>query len=384
MVVGITKRLQPRFVTHYTFAGVPMNQEKQKKFLLAIAYYGIILVGAIIGIRYLFSPLLPFLCGFLIAWLLRRPARYLSEKCRLPYKLFAAILTAVFYILIIGLLFLAGTQLFSAMKELFQMLPELFSNQLLPLTDRLINTVEDFFGQFDRSVAAQMDSWFLELSSTLMQMITSLSSSALKYISGVAAKTPTMILRVVLTVISTFYFSFDFERIKAFICHILPKKLTNAVMPLKDKAVSSLKIFVRSYCLIFLLTSAELVLGFLILRVPYPAVLGVLVAFIDLMPILGTGLILLPWALISAITGKLLFAFGILMLYIVITIIRNIVEPKLVGKQIGLHPLATLISMFVGLQLFGIIGMFILPVTLSIIVQLRRDGILSAPSWMKE
>lgn len=360
-----------------------MNQEKQKKFLLAIAYYGIILIGVILGFRYLLSPLLPFLVGFLIAWLLGYPARYIAKRLHIPYKISAAVLTSVFYILIIGLLFLAGTQLFFAMKELFQMLPDLFSNQLLPFTDNLINAVEKFFAQFDSSVAAQMDSWFLELSSTVMQMITALSSSALKFISGAAAKTPTMILRVVLTVISTFYFSFDFERISAFIVRILPKKLVSAVAPVKEKTVSSIKVFVRSYLLIFLLTAAELVLGFLILRVPYPVVIGILVAVIDIMPILGTGLILLPWALVSAIAGNLLFAFGMLLLYIVITVIRNIVEPKLVGKQIGLHPLATLIGMFVGLQLFGILGMFIIPVTMSILVQFKRDGIISSPSWLK-
>lgn len=359
-----------------------MNQEKQKKFLLAIAYYGVILVGVVLGFRFLFPPLFPFITGFLIAWLLRRPARYLAGKFRITYKIPAAFLTAVFYILIIGLLFLAGTQLFSALKDLVQMLPSIFSNQLLPFIDRSINAVENFLVQFDQSVAAQMDTWFLELSSSLSEMITALSSSALKLISGVAAKTPTLILRVVLTVISTFYFSFDFERITAFFKHIMPKKITDTVLPVKDKTISSVKIFLRSYCLIFLLTSAELSLGFLLLGVPYPAVLGVLVAVVDLMPILGTGLILLPWALITAVTGNLLFALGMLLLYIVITVIRNIVEPKLVGKQIGLHPLATLISMFVGLQLFGIVGMFILPVTLSILVQFKRDGILSDPSWM--
>lgn len=361
-----------------------MNQEKQKKFLLAIAYYGIISIAVILGFRYLFSPLLPFLIGFLIAWLLRYPAEYIAKRFNISYKIPAAALTSVFYILIIGLLFLAGTQLFSALKELFQMLPDLFSNQLLPFTDKLINSVENFFAQFDRSVAAQMDSWFLELSSSLMQMITSLSSSALKFISGAAAKTPTMILRVVLTVISTFYFSFDFERISAFIVRILPKKVVGAIQSVKNKTLSSIKVFVRSYLMIFLLTAAELVIGFLILRVPYAVVFGILVAVIDIMPILGTGLILLPWALISVIAGKYLFGFGMLVLYIVITVIRNIVEPKLVGKQIGLHPLATLISMFVGLQLFGIFGMFALPVTLSILVQFKRDGILSSPPWMKE
>ena len=100
-----------------------------------------------------------------------------------------------------------------------------------------------------------------------------------------------------------------------------------------------------------------------------------MVAVVDLMPILGIGLVLLPWALVVGVMGNMFLAIGMLALYLVITAIRNVVEPKLVGRKIGLHPLATLISMFVGLQLFGIIGMFLFPLSLSLLVQFKRDGI---------
>lgn len=92
--------------------------------------------------------------------------------------------------------------------------------------------------------------------------------------------------------------------------------------------------------------------------------------------ILGTGLVLLPWALVAGVMGNMFLAIGMLALYVVITAIRNVVEPKLVGRKIGLHPLATLISMFVGLQLFGILGMFLFPLLLSLGVQFKRDGLL--------
>ena len=361
-----------------------MNQEKQKKFLLAIAYYGVIIIGVYLGLRFLLPPLVPFLIGFCIAWILRCPTSYLNKKLHITHKIPAAILTAVFFILIVGILFFAGTQLFSALKNLLPKLPEIFTGQLLPFIDRCVDEVKEFSVQFDESVEAQIDIWFNETASSMSQMITTLSSSAVKLISSIAAGTPEIILKIVLTVVSAFYFALDFERITAFIGRLLPQKVKNTILPVKDKTVSSLKIFIRSYFLIFLLTFAELSVGFLLLHVPYAVFIALLVAVIDLMPVLGTGLILLPWTVILAVMGNIPFAVGMAVLYIAITVIRNIVEPKLVGKQIGLHPLATLVGMFVGLQLFGILGMFLLPVILSVLVQFKQDGIITLPAWMEK
>ena len=107
-------------------------------------------------------------------------------------------------------------------------------------------------------------------------------------------------------------------------------------------------------------------LGFLLLSVPYAVGLALLVAVIDIMPVLGTGLVLIPWAIIAAVLGSYKMAIGVAALYIIMLAVRNVVEPKLVGNQMGLHPLVTLIAMFVGLQLFGLAGLFGFPIALSL------------------
>ena len=204
----------------------------------------------------------------------------------------------------------------------------------------------------------------------------------MKSISGFAAGMPMMILRIVLTILSTFFISMDFERIICFIKKLLPEKAAKTIQPIKEKIFYSPKIFLRSYCLIFLMTFAELSIGFLLMKIPYAILIGLLVAVIDIMPVLGTGLVLLPWAAIAAIMSNYPIAIGLIVLYIIMTVVRNTVEPRLVGQQIGLHPLATLTSMFLGMQLFGIIGLFVFPVVLSLLVQFERDGVLPHPSWM--
>lgn len=353
-----------------------MKLEKQKKFLISFAYYGILIAGVYLVLRFLVPPMTPFIIGLIVAWLLRRPTVFLAEKMRLPKKLSklpSVLLTVAFYVLVIGILFFVGLQVGSMLGELLPRLPDLVTNQILPLINRSVIVVKEFLARYDIAAAEQIDDWFRDLSSEIITMITSFSTSAVRFISGVAAGMPSLILKIVLTVISTFYFSLDFDRITAFLRSLMPKKVLNMLHSLKGKGKKSLAVFVRSYFLVFLMTFAELSLGFAILRLPYPALLGIVVAVVDILPVLGTGLVLLPWALICAIIGNYFLGIGLLVLYIVITVVRNIVEPKLVGNQIGLHPLATLISMFVGLQLFGLIGLLAFPITLSILVQFKDE-----------
>lgn len=112
----------------------------------------------------------------------------------------------------------------------------------------------------------------------------------------------------------------------------------------------------------------------LILRIPYAVFVALAIAVFDILPVLGTGGILLPWAVVLIIIGNVPLAIGIFVLYVVVTAIRNTIEPKIVGRQIGLHPLATLIAMFIGLKFFGIIGVFVFPVTLAILANMEKNG----------
>ncbi len=117
----------------------------------------------------------------------------------------------------------------------------------------------------------------------------------------------------------------------------------------------------------------ELLIGFSILKIPYAFILSIAIAVFDILPVLGTGGILIPWAIILVIMKNVPLAIGILLLYLFILIVRNMLEPKIVGKQIGLHPLATLAAMFLGLSLIGVVGMLIFPVALTVIFNLKSN-----------
>ena len=116
----------------------------------------------------------------------------------------------------------------------------------------------------------------------------------------------------------------------------------------------------------------ELFVGLLLLRVPYAFLLALLIAVVDILPVLGTGTIVIPWGIITLILGNFPLGIGLLILYAIITVVRQSLEPRVVGHQIGLHPLITLISMFVGVSLFGFLGLFGLPIAVTVFVQIKR------------
>lgn len=130
----------------------------------------------------------------------------------------------------------------------------------------------------------------------------------------------------------------------------------------------------RVYALMMTITFVELYIGFSLLKFPMPMLLGFLVAIVDILPVLGTGTVLIPWAMILCILGKSGLGAGVFVLYLVITVVRQTLEPKVIGQQVGLHPVVTLLCIFAGAQLIGILGIFTFPVIATMIKKMNDEG----------
>ncbi|MDR3645587.1 MAG: AI-2E family transporter, partial [Clostridia bacterium] len=122
------------------------------------------------------------------------------------------------------------------------------------------------------------------------------------------------------------------------------------------------------------ITFTELCIGLGLMRVSHVVMIAALIAIVDILPILGTGTVLVPWAIIELVVGRQIFGLMLLLLYAIILVVRNILEPKIVGYHIGLYPLVTLIAMYVGLQAFGAVGLFTFPITVIVIKHMHDTG----------
>jgi len=345
--------------------------EKKKNFLVQLAYYSALVALGYLFLRYLLPPLSPFVFGFLIAWLLNKPAKALGKKLHLPARIPAFLLAIVFYAIVFIAAITAGLQVISALEHFVPQIPSFYATQIVPFITRTFDNLEVVLAEYDPAIVDLVDRILTQLFAYMGQLVSNLSLSLVKLVSGIITGLPSVILSVILTVVSTFFISIDFDSIIAFMQRCLPKRMRDTVSETVTTGIASIRKILVSYIIIMFMSFAELSIGFLLLRVPYAVGLGLLVAVIDIMPILGTGLVLIPWAIIAAILRNVRMAVGIALLYIVMLAVRNVVEPKLVGSQMGLHPLVTLISMFLGLQLFGLAGLFGFPIALSLALKLR-------------
>ena len=183
-------------------------------------------------------------------------------------------------------------------------------------------------------------------------------------------------MKSVILIIATIFISIDFQMIKKYILSYIPEKgmkILHEFVPYFGRTVPKC---IVSYILIFMLTCFELWVGFSLLRLSNAFLLALLIAVLDILPVLGTGTILIPWAILSFIRGNFFLGIGLVVLYVVITVIRNVVEPRLVGKQMELHPVVTFASMLIGLHFFGILGLFGMPLFVSFLAQLSKKEII--------
>lgn len=351
-----------------------MDLEKQKRFLIRAAYVAVVVVLVYAALKYLLPIMMPFLLGFLIVWLLRKPAEWLGKTLHLPKKYVLLILLVLFYVVLFGLLSLLGMRLVGLLKEAVPKVPSLYRNELLPALKVLADFVEQSLARFDPSLVSGLESALMSLSSGIESALLSLSGSAMSWASNVALGVPGFIIELVIMITASFFLANDYERVMEFLYDHMPQRIKNRMREVWHKLAGSLWIYIRSYTLFLLVTFVELFIGLHLLKIPYAGIIAAGIAIFDLMPILGTGGVLIPWTVIAAVAGEYGMALGVGALYIVITIVRQYLEPKLVGKQIGLHPLATLIALFVGSQMFGLVGLFAFPVALSVYVQLKHPA----------
>ena len=347
-----------------------MNLEKQKAFIIHFIFIALLLLLVYVGIKFLLPMLMPFVIGALISVAFRRIIDLIEKKTRLKRVFVSIIIMIAFYGFLGLLVSLIGVKVFTFVGTLFHNLPSLYKDTILPA---LKTVTDDMSGNFP-SIKVYLDDFMKNIDQSIFSFISKASTTVVGTITGLAGQVPTLLIKFIFTIVSSFFFTIDYYRITHFIILQFKGERREILLMLKDNVLGTLGKFIRAYSLIISITFLELSLGFWVLGIPNPLLLGGLIALIDVMPILGTGAVLLPWSIISFIMGNTKIGIGILLLYIVITAVRQTIEPRIVGQQIGLHPILTLILMYVGAQLMGVLGLLILPILATILVKLNKDG----------
>lgn len=345
-----------------------MNLERKRAFIINFTFFTIIVVLFYIILKYVLAYVMPFVIAAVIGMLINPLSRKLAEKTKISRRVWALIVFLLLIIITTGLIIILGIVLIGEATNFFKNLPAYF-NDIQPTIESIQTYLYNIFSSFPPEIKNYLDSIVQSLNTHLFSLINSISSYAVKYLADFVTKLPNVLLFILITIIATFFINNDYNKIAGFLTRQLPEKYQNILLDAKNFIFHTIFKLLRAYALIVLLTFTELAILLSIGGIKYAIVIAAIIALIDILPVIGSGLILIPWSVSNFITGNFKTGLYILIVYVVITIIRNIVEPKIISKNIGLYPLVTLICMFVGLKLFGIVGMLGMP----IIVLLLRD-----------
>ena len=356
-----------------------MTKELQKKVFTVILYGALALIPVILFFRYLFAALLPFGVGFAAATLLYRPSRKISGKLRLPYRVVAICLAVLSVSAFLGI---AGLLLWKTVSEIGSFAGETLGGEnglledMIGVFNRIGDTVSSLPFVSGKEELALKESVAQAISDTVKNLLVSAASRFPAFAAKMVGAVPQIFLFFVVTVLSAVYFCVDYEKICSYAKQLVSSDRRQSLHKVFDMMKQTAFQFIKSYFLLFLFTFAGLFFGFVILGEKYAFLLALSTATIDSLPIVGMGLVLFPLAIFRFMLGNVGYGIGVCVLYLLLTVCRQILEPRLLGAGMGIHPLAMLAAMYCGLQLFGFTGMLLAPfcaVTVTNLIGLKKE-----------
>lgn len=349
-----------------------MNLQQRRSFIISFTYFTIITLVCYLFLTHLIPMLAPFLAALAIAAFLEPWVDFLSHHIKGGRTLAAPLSLLSFYGCICGFLFLSGGQLLSLIQEQGKKLPHLYSQMLEPGLTRFFLLAEQSFP--GRSLI--ISSFSQSLTGFIEHGITALSGHLLNWAASLMAAFPSFLLNCLAAVIASFFLTGNYRPVIDFFLRQLPEETCTLLKAVWFSVREVTGRLLKAYALLMLLTFAQLWIGFRVLGIPMRGTLAALVTGVDILPVLGTGTVLLPWAFMSWVTGNPSLGFGLFSLYLLITIVRQTLEPKLIGLQMGLSPVAALLCMFAGGKLMGLAGIFLFPIAATVAKELNDRGII--------
>lgn len=318
------------------------------------------------ALKWFLFILLPLGLGWILAYYLQSPIEYLNSRLKIKKWFCSAFLVA----LSLGLAaVLVG---FAAVKLTQE------AGGVLNSLGGAVRGAADLIG----GAASRLDEFLgSDLETRVPQIIGDLVARAAESIpsllAGVVSALPFVFIGVVIFVMSSFCFSSDFYNMNRIVLSVFDTKSARFISEFKNQFLISAANYLKAYMCIFIISFTQLYFGLTVLKAQFAFSAAFFIALCDVLPLLGMGVVVIPWMLVSFFSGNAAFGAGLAVMFCVMTVTRQIVEPRVVGSFIGLHPLASLVCVCVGLRVMGVIGVFLVPVLVTILLNLKKSGHLS-------
>lgn len=348
------------------------------RFILVIS----VIVAGALALFFVSKVTYPFIIGFLIAFMMNPLVNFFQERVKMPRALAVIIALVLIMSMFAGLITLLIVEIASGAEYLAKVVPEhlvtlidyiehLFAAQLIPLYNQLA-------GMFQSLEADQQDT----IMNNIQNVGANIGNTAGNFIKSFFEKIPNILswfpnaaTVLIFSLLGTFFISKDWYRLSALSNRLLPKRARTSSRTVFIDLKKALFGFVKAQATLISITTVIILIGLLILRIDYAITIALVTGIVDIIPYLGTGAVFVPWIIYEAIAGDMATAIGLGVLYIVVLVQRQVMEPKILSSSIGLDPLATLIALFVGFKTIGFLGLIVGPVVLVVFNTLQRANV---------
>lgn len=347
-----------------------LHENKHVSFFLCVLYIILFAGAGYLFFKTLFPLLLPLLVAYVLAQVISRPLDWLGEKTPVPRKALALALTllcvtaaggAVGFVLY--RIVYEVSQLLYNLPGFLESLPEKLSG-VQALLSRLAGRLPGFMAD---APLFDVQSWLSSLSLPQVDI-----GALWAKLSQMMASFPGALFTVIFVFVSTYFMASERVAINAFLHRQMSAKVIVAVERTRLFLHESLFKWLKAQGILIGITFLQLLAGFLLMRQPYALVLAIVIAAVDALPILGTGTVLIPWAAVCLLTGDVRQGVSLAVLFAVLIAVRNVIEPRIVGGQLGLNPFVALLCLYFGFRLAGVGGMFALPVLMLVLLKLHE------------
>ena len=331
-------------------------------------------IGAKLAVFYM-----PFLVAFVISLMIEPGIKYLMKKTKLSRKMTSIIIFIIVFAIIIGSVTWGIVSLISESTNLLQTL-----NLYI---DRAYTQIQETIGKLSISrvsISSNVASLMQDASKELLFKLSTWITGFLTKLMSIITSIPSIAIYVVITILSVYFVCTDRIYILDFMEHHMPKKWVQKIGGHIREITIKLGGYLKAESILILVSFIISLVGlyifkFIGMNVKYPLLIALGIGFVDALPILGSGSVMAPWAVMEALNGDIQLGVAIIVLWIIMSIVRQFLEPKIVSGKIGIHPIFTLIAMYTGFKVIGVLGMLVGPIVLiilkSVFASVLEEGI---------
>lgn len=301
---------------------------------------------------------MPFVVGWILALLANPLVRFLERRVKLVRRHGSMLIIIAALAIVIGLFYGAGLLVYREMGSFLADAPEIYQSVIAEIENALQNgrKLAEYFPQ---NLQPPLLAFSDNLDGLFGKLVSRAAEPTVQIAGHVAKSIPNLLVNMVIIILSSYLFLADRESIMRWLKEYLPAFVFRYIEYMKRDAKGLIGGYFLAQFRIMCVVALILAAGFLVLGVRYGVLLAFLTAILDFLPIFGTGTVLFPWAVVKLFAGEYAYATGLILLYILTQVVRQIIQPKIVGESMGLPPLMTLFLLYLGFKLRGLTGMIL-------------------------